>query len=100
MWLERSQPRERRERRMSTIAQQIQELERLSVSQLAERYQELHGRPPRNKNRMFLRGQGGWKLQGREFGGLSDRARARLDERIGEIDLPLGAPEPRRSARA
>ena len=87
---------------MNTIAQQVRELETLSTAELSERYEALHGHPPRVRNRAFLRRRVAWKIQEREFGGLSDRAKARLEELIAQIDLPLGTAKhqrPRRPAR-
>ena len=78
-----------------TITQQIRELQSLSPAQLAERYQELLGKGPRNRNKAFLQRQVAWAIQERAFGGLSDRARSRLDELVAQIDLPLGAPPPK-----
>lgn len=80
---------------MSTITQQIRELQGMTASQLAERYEKLFGERPRVRNVAFLRRHVAWKLQEREFGGLSERAKARLDELIAQIDLPLGDIPPR-----
>jgi len=81
---------------MSTISQQIQELQHLTAAELADRYEDLLGQPPRVRNKAFLRRRVAWKLQEREFGGLSDRTKMRLDELISQIDVPLGDPGPRR----
>ena len=80
---------------MNTIAAQITALQTLPAAQLAERYTELFGRPPRVRNAAWLRRQIAWQLQAGELGGLSDRARLRLDELVAKIDLPLGTPAPR-----
>jgi hypothetical protein len=81
---------------MTTISQQLLELQNLSAAQLAQRYAELHGKPPRVRNRAFLLRRVGWKLQEREFGGLPERAKVRLDDLIAQIDLPLRDPAPPR----
>jgi Protein of unknown function (DUF2924) len=75
---------------MKTIAQEIQELRAMTVADLVERYEALHGRPPRVKNREHLWRRCAWKLQEQRFGGLSQVAKRRLDELIAELDLPLG----------
>jgi hypothetical protein len=75
-----------------TISQQISELRNLAPAQLAERYESLFGKTPRNKNRAWLFRQVAWKLQERELGGLNERARSRLDELIARVDLPLATP--------
>jgi hypothetical protein len=81
---------------MTTISQQLLELQNLSAAQLAQRYAELHGRQPRIRNRAFLLRRVAWKLQEREFGGLPERAKTRLGELIAAIDLPLRDPTPPR----
>ena len=80
---------------MNTIAQQVRELHRISPSELAERYLELFGKPPRVRNKAFLQRQVAWKLQERALGGLSEHARTRLDELIAKLDVRLAPPEPR-----
>jgi hypothetical protein len=85
---------------MTSIAEQIQALQSMTVAELAHRYEELHGTPPRVRNKAFLQRRVVWKIQERELGGLSERARARLDELVAEIDLPLAAPPPRAPRRA
>ncbi|HEX5050431.1 MAG TPA: DUF2924 domain-containing protein [Planctomycetota bacterium] len=81
---------------MSTIAQQIRELQSLPAAQLAERYEALFGKPPRVRNRAWLFRQCAWQLQARELGGLSNRAKTRIDELVAQVVLPLGqAPPPK-----
>ena len=92
MWVAGHRPAE--QDRM-TISQQISELRNLAPAQLAERYESLFGKTPRNKNRAWLFRQVAWQMQAREFGGLNDRARSRLDELIAAIDLPLATTAPR-----
>ena len=72
----------------------------MTAAHLADRYEDLFGEPPRVRNKAFLRRRAAWKLQELEFGGLSERAIARLDDLIAQIDLPLGDPGPRRPRRA
>jgi hypothetical protein len=91
MWFPDSEPQEHLQG-MTTIAQQVQELERLSPAELAHRYQTLLGKPPRVRNAAWLRRQVAWHLQAQQLGGLTDRAKSRLDELIAGIDLPLAAP--------
>ena len=84
-----------------TIAMQIRELQTLAPAQLAVRFESLHGKPPRNRNKAWLLRQVAWKLQERELGGLSERARSRLGELMAQVDLPLVAtPPPRPKPKA
>lgn len=71
-----------------TIAEEIAELRAMPVVDLVERYEELHGKPPRSKNREWLWKRCAWKLQERRFGGLSTVAKQRLEELIAGLDLP------------
>jgi hypothetical protein len=75
---------------MRSITEQIQELRAMPVADLVERYEELHGRPPRNRNHSWLWRRCAWRIQADRYGGLSQVARRRIDELIGELDLPLG----------
>ena len=83
-----------------TITQQLKALETATVAELAAQYEALHGVPPRVKNKGFLRRRVAWKLQEREYGGLSDRAKARLEELLAQVDLPLKPVPPKRPAKA
>ena len=75
---------------MKSITHEIAELRGMPVPELVERYRELHGREPRIKNRSWLWRRCAWRIQEERFGGLSKVAKRRLEELIGEIDVPLG----------
>src|SRR5678815_1903006 len=101
MWLAGFEPQEHKIHGMNTITAQIREIQTMPAAQLATRYEALFGRPPRVRNAAWLRRQVAWKLQEREFGGLSDRARERLNELVARVDLPLHnatPPRPRPAA--
>lgn len=68
-------------------------LDRLSTPELAARYAELHGKPPRIRHKRYLVKRCAWKLQERALGGLSQAALARLDELIAEIRIPDAPPK-------
>ena len=74
----------------TTITEEIQELRGMPVPALVIRYETEFGKPPRSKHREHLWRRIAWKIQERRFGGLSQVAKAKLDELIGELDLPLG----------
>ena len=71
------------------IIEEIAELRAMAVGPLIERYEELHGRPPRSKNRDWLWRRCAWRLQEARLGGLSVAARARVDALVAEIDFPF-----------
>ena len=84
-----------------TVTAQIRALQTAPAADLADRYTALFGKPPRVRNRAWLFRQVAWKLQERELGGLSERARTRLNELLSKIDLPLrDAPPPARRPTA
>jgi hypothetical protein len=70
------------------IAGEIVELQAMDVQRLAERYEALFGRRPRVRHKDWLWKRIAWKLQEQRLGGLSKVAKARLEELIGEIELP------------
>ena len=71
---------------------------RLSAARLVERYEELFGQAPRSKHRAFLARRVAWKLQEREWGGLSQLASERLALLAESLD-PLGELAARRGNR-
>ncbi|MCK6446187.1 MAG: DUF2924 domain-containing protein [Planctomycetes bacterium] len=72
------------------IADEIAELRALSAAALADRYEQVYGKPPRIKHKEYLWKRIAWKIQEQRFGGLSGAAQKRLEELIAEIDIPLG----------
>lgn len=62
---------------------QLAALERMSVDELAEKYRELYGEPTRTRNKPYLRKRLMWRIQELSEGGLSLRARAKIQE-LGE----------------
>src|SRR5882762_9234124 len=74
---------------MKSIAEEIEMLRKMKVSELSERYREVFGKEPRTKHREHLWKRIAWKIQEARYGGLSKVAKDRLQELIAEIDLPL-----------
>jgi hypothetical protein len=75
---------------VKSISEEILELRAMNVAELCERYFEVFGRLPRTKQPTWLWRRIAWKIQEQRLGGLSETAKARLEELIGEIDLPIG----------
>ena len=71
---------------------------RLSAARLVERYEEFFGQAPRSKHQAFLARRVAWKLQEREWGGLSELASERLAQLMESLD-PLGEAAARRGNR-
>ena len=75
-----------------TLDTELAALEKMSVADLVERYAELWGKPTRTRNRRHLFKRCAWKLQENRFGGLSKTARQKLEEIIGDLEIPTDAP--------
>ena len=67
----------------------IAELATMSVAQLSKRHVEVLGKKPRIKNKTWLQRKLAWHEQTKRYGGLSTAAKKRLDELMGEIELPV-----------
>lgn len=66
----------------------------LSLAQLRARYVEIFGEAPRTRNRVQLVRRIAWRLQAREHGDLSERAKRRAEELATDTDFRLGPPLP------
>jgi len=58
----------------------INELRQMTVSELQSEWLRLYGEPSRSRNRDYLWKRLAWRIQELEHGGLSDRAKQRIDE--------------------
>ena len=74
---------------MKSITRELNEIRRMDVAQLVKKYQKVFGKEPRVKHREHLQRKISWEVQRLRFGGLGDAAQRRLDELIGELDLPF-----------
>ncbi len=79
----------------STVRMQIEEVQRMTVGALREKYRDVFGEESRSGNRQFLIRRIAWRLQAQAEGGLSERARHRAMEIANEADLRLTAPKSR-----
>ena len=73
---------------MKDVKQEIARMRRMTVPELIDQYEKLFGKPPRCKSREHLWKRCVWRTQEQHYGGLSQAAKARLEELISEIDLP------------
>lgn len=64
----------------ANVAQELAALSGMTGSALAVKFEELFGRPPRSRNRAFLRKRVAWEIQARIEGGLSEKSLQRIDE--------------------
>src|SRR5262245_609672 len=62
------------------VIAEINRLRSMTVGELRERWLELYGEPSRSRNRDYLWRRLAWRIQELQYGGLSDRAKARIEE--------------------
>jgi len=93
----------------TTLLREIRRIQQLSVNELVEEWSRLYnGEACRSRNRPYLVKRLCWRLQERRLGGLSDRARARLEElgqtgfqraRTPDVAVPAPVVKPMRDLR-
>ena len=79
------------------VAAEIARLNDLTVSQLAQRFEELFGEPCRSRHRKYLIRRIAWRLQANAEGGLSERARKRAEELADEAEVRVTAPREKKT---
>lgn len=77
----------------SMIQQEIEELSRMSVGQLRQKYLVVFGEESRSNHKQFLFRRIAWRIQAVAEGGLSERARRRALEIANDADLRIRAPK-------
>ena len=77
------------------MQKEIDELNRMTVSQLRQKYLEVFSEETRSNNRQFLFRRIAWRIQALAEGGLSERARRRALEIANDADLRIRAPRTR-----
>jgi len=86
----------RTENRMETaMRKEIDELSRMTVGQLRQKYFEVFGEESRSHHKQFLFRRIAWRIQALAEGGLSERARRRALEIANDADLRIRAPKTR-----
>ncbi len=75
-----------------SIGKEVAALERMTVSELRERYAELFNETTRARNRTWLIRRIIWRMQSLQQGGLSERAIRQAHELANNADLRVTAP--------
>jgi len=75
------------------ITKEIDALQQMTTSELAERYQQLHGQPVRTRHRAYLIRKVAWRIQANAEGDLSERARRRAAELANDADVRVMPPK-------
>lgn len=75
-----------------SMAARIAKLQQMTTADLREEWRRVMGEEPRSFNRRWMFKRLAWAIQAREYGGLSARAQARLEELLpfAEMWMPLG----------
>lgn len=69
------------------IDKEVAQMRRMSVRELQNKFVEVCGEQPRSHNKQWLIKRLAWKLQAREYGGLSEAALRRAKEIAATCDL-------------
>jgi len=74
------------------IHARIDALRQMTVAQLQEEWRRLMNEEPRSRNRVWMWRRLAWAIQAKEYGGLSERAKRRIEELIplAEAWMPIG----------
>lgn len=83
---------------VADIARQLAALQEMTTGQLGERYREVFGEPTRSRNKAYLKKRIAWRIQELAEGGLSDHARARIDELAANAPIRWRASSSRKAA--
>src|SRR5437867_7840886 len=79
----------------TTVTAQILALQKMTVAQLRLKWRELYGgEETRSCNRVYLWRRLAWRVQELAYGGLSERAKARIAELSKDDDLRMLPPRP------
>ena len=76
----------------TSVTAQIQVLQRMTVGELKAKWRELYGEDSRSNNRVYLWRRLAWRVQELAYGGLSERAKARIEELNRDGDLRMIPP--------
>ena len=79
----------------TAMRKEIDELSRMTVGQLRQKYVEVFGEETRSNHKQFLFRRIAWRIQALAEGGLSERARRRALEIANDADLRIRAPKPK-----
>src|SRR6516162_10127351 len=71
----------------ASVIAQIQALRQMRVADLRVKWRELFGEDSRSNNRDFLWRRLAWRVQELAYGGLSERAKDRLEDLSNKVDF-------------
>ncbi|WDI40535.1 DUF2924 domain-containing protein [Bremerella sp. P1] len=74
------------------IDKEVAAMERMTVNQLREKYDDVFGEPTNGRHKQWLIKRIAWRMQANAEGGLSERARRRAMELANDADLRVTMP--------
>ena len=74
---------------------EVSRLEKMSVNELAKRFEEVFGEQCRSRHKRYLIRRIAWRLQANAEGGLTERARQRADELANDAEIRVTPPRSR-----
>lgn len=77
----------------TAMRKEIDELSRMTVGQLRQKYLQVFGEESRSHHKQFLFRRIAWRIQALAEGGLTERARRRALEIANDADLRIRAPK-------
>ncbi len=80
-----------------SVAADVARLEKMSVNQLAKRFEEVFGEQCRSRHKRYLIRRIAWRLQANAEGGLSERARERADELANDAEIRVTPPREKKA---
>ena len=87
----REQAKQAREA-LADIPAQLAALEKMSVAELREKWLEVYSQPTTAGNKAYLKKRLAWRIQELAEGGLSDRAKARIQELVADAPIRWRTP--------
>ena len=82
----------------TTVANEVARLEKMSVNQLAKRFEEVFGEECRSRHKRYLVRRIAWRLQANSEGGLTDRARQRAEELADDAEIRVTPPREKKKS--
>jgi hypothetical protein len=76
----------------TTVANEVTRLEKMSVNQLAKKFEAVFGEECRSRHKRYLIRRIAWRLQANAEGGLTDRARQRAEELANDAEIRVTPP--------
>lgn len=75
------------------LKKEVCSMQQMTVGQLREKYEDVFRETTRSGNKAWMVKRIAWRLQANEYGGLSERAKARAAELANDADVRLTAPK-------